>query len=384
MAEGDLIWPATVPGSWYQEIIRLQREQAELTARYVNVATLGEISPDLGEIRAGTFYTNAGEPGDLSYTGLAISQIGWADTPSGATINLGSWLAGVLQVGWDGATGKFIAGGGDVVLDVDGIHIITGDLNANQLVWAGESPTYTAFRQWVAAPTGATPNRSSQGYIYCYAEDGGTGSGKLSISAIAGDASVAGIVLTTGYAIDPIRYLEPSGQAGIIHRGDEAGYKVVTASVTPTDMYTRTIAANAMGAFGSFEVEYTGSYHNTGATSVSSTIDVIFGTTTLFSFTPPVTTTTNPRYVTFRFKVRVTNRGATNSQLAHILEFESTQGTLAANMATLGLSQNRTNTAAEDTTAARTLTIKQTLNTATNSQFEQLGVIFSGPHLHSS
>ena len=110
-------------------LARLERLETKLDALQnsgVQAATLDEISDDLGIIRSGGFWatTSEGVPTSSGWTGVFIDGGGYT---FGTTVYpFGGVQNGTLQFGGAYTNGKFMAGGGAVTLDADGIGIAPG------------------------------------------------------------------------------------------------------------------------------------------------------------------------------------------------------------------------------------------------------------------
>lgn len=167
------------------------------------------------------------------------------------------------------------------------------------------------------------------------------------------------------------------------HYGDYAGYdEVVAASTTPTSGYSRVVKAGSMGANGYFLYDAWFLVSNTGATSVSATFAISFGGTTLHTVGSNATGASTPRYHLVRLVGVVANRNDPAVQRAAV-QFD---GSTTVLQDTAALSSGRDDlagikTAAVNTgTGDRTFDITGTLNAATNSLLERLGVNFYGPY----
>lgn len=182
-------------------------------------------------------------------------------------------------------------------------------------------------------------------------------------------------------AFDRFWVARPNSRRDYIHHGFADTYAVWTADAGVKTIYNHPIYANSLGASGFLSLEIEGVLSNTGATSVSSTITIKLGSTTLFTINVQPTGTTASRHTPFHFRLVICNTGSTSAQLARITYFQSS-GAVAygTSTSTGGALFPAANTAAENTTNDVALTITQQLNTATNSKFELLSALLFGPY----
>ena len=177
-------------------------------------------------------------------------------------------------------------------------------------------------------------------------------------------------------------WVDENNTTAHLHYGDYAGYSLIaTNATTQQTIYSRTIKANSMGPNGTFHCVFRGRVRNTGATSVGATIDVIFGSATLFTVNTTATGTTNDRTIPVLLDVTVTNQNSASAQTASTSYFDKLNG--AGGTSTVGgWSQDigGENRATQDTTADKDFTIRVTLTTGTNSIFEREAVYMFGPY----
>ena len=105
------------------KVASIERALTAIANQPVIIGQLDQLSNNLGEMRAGAFYalSTGVLPTDADANGVFMSAEG--ETFGSNTYHLGGVNNGVLQFGVNSATGKAVAGGGDVVLDDDGLTV---------------------------------------------------------------------------------------------------------------------------------------------------------------------------------------------------------------------------------------------------------------------
>lgn len=150
----------------------------------------------------------------------------------------------------------------------------------------------------------------------------------------------------------------------------------VASSTTKTDVYSYSVPASILSTNKSLQLTLLGDYLNNGAATSTLTVEVRFGATTLWADVTAANAI-NAAVRPFYLQATLANLGATNSQLlTGLLALATTtaattgQGDVAA-VATLA--NPLAGTAAEDTTAAKTLAVAVTHQQShANTRFRRL------------
>lgn len=128
----------TVTNNLIKRIEALEADLRSLQMRDASATQLTEISDDAGVIRAGAFVCGDGDPlnnTDAPFTGVALLQPGIDPAGTGASYNLVGMNAGTLEAGISAVDGKFYAGGGEMVLDRNGMAINVNNSMGNTIAW---------------------------------------------------------------------------------------------------------------------------------------------------------------------------------------------------------------------------------------------------------
>jgi hypothetical protein len=129
------------PDNLIKRIEALENSLRALQMRDVSADTLSEMADDAGVIRGGAFICGEGDPlaDDGEFTGVALLDPG-IEYPSGSgiTYEFIGMNAGVVEVGIDNL-GQLFAGGGDVLMNSDGVTLdlsTTPSNTTHQVKWS--------------------------------------------------------------------------------------------------------------------------------------------------------------------------------------------------------------------------------------------------------
>lgn len=373
------------------------------------------------------------------FTGVGMGFPGW--TLQGTTWGFIGFNTGVLQFGASVDNGKLIGGAGNVTIDEDGITIVGGSTATSAVTWVNavgaqiqelRSNVIGTLTQGTLTVTRRTEGDKSALLLLADSASGVSGDavGLLLFSdgttkeaslrlyptgnstdasmIIGGDGTdtpaealeVRGNITTTGFV--EVAELEPpstpaSGkgryfvtEAGAPAMIDDSGAAwgmggvhyprtTINNTTTKTPIYTDSISANALGNNGIINIQIPFIYMNNTGGNRTITFTVEFGSTSLFATaTNNLGTAGNQR--TGILTVRIANAGATNAQQAYIgwdISGAAAAGNTAANDG--GDGKAGSNAGAEDTTAAKTLTISVT-HSNNDTTMETLGALVSGPY----
>ena len=139
---GQLIWTGG-RRDVARQLAAMQRLINDLAARDVNVGQLAELTPDMGEIRAGRFVASStgGDPTDSGFSGTFIDADGL--TFASSLYHIGGVNAGTLQWGGNSNDGSFYFSAGSALIDDSGITLsglgtlITMSATANSVTSTG-------------------------------------------------------------------------------------------------------------------------------------------------------------------------------------------------------------------------------------------------------
>jgi len=94
-----------------------------ITATELGISTLSAITANMGTLTAGEIRVGTGTPG-VDFTGFRIFSS-----------YIGGYNADVLQVGIRSSDGALVAGGGNLILNADGITLVQGTGTPNRINW---------------------------------------------------------------------------------------------------------------------------------------------------------------------------------------------------------------------------------------------------------
>jgi hypothetical protein len=303
---------------------------------------------------------------NVSATGETVGLYASVNSPAGASAVFG------------GVGGQLLSGltNNNEVFSVDGIGNVTaaGDITlaaGKKFIGDGSALTNMEGLTGPQGPTGPEGPAGPTGPTGATGPQGATGS-----QGPAGATGPQGPQGSTG----PQGPQGPIGPQGLTGAQGPAGangssilnedYSTVTVSNTSaeTAVYTYTVPGGTLGTGGGLHIRLFGTYLNNHNTGDSVVVSVKFGATTLWSSSASLTTrSANP--ASLYFDVFLGNTGATNSQkLGGSVSFGRSPTSAPAagtgSFSTTNIDALPYGTSAEDSTAAKTLTITVKFNTA--------------------
>lgn len=183
------------------------------------------------------------------------------------------------------------------------------------------------------------------------------------------------------------RQISSLGQDDIKHHGDFAGFKSVASSTSEEVMYSRTIKANSLGAYGAWESIFRGSiYNESGANRTFVVRAYVGGTGGTKVYDSGSLTCNGTRRFPFKLVMGGANTGATNAQSVQcaFTDWNSTKNGVTATSSTpvdqaAGAITN--NETARDTTADMDITFTIQLGTSNaDLRAQRIYALTHGPY----
>jgi len=351
---GDLIWNTSENESNIaKRFVDMARQLALVQQRPVSVAQLQEIAADLGEISAGRFIagdltiidsTTEGNAPTVSGSGVVIDGDGIPVSNGGDYANIIGYNSGTVTFYQSATDGKMYAGGGAVTLDNSGISISTGLGTYNLLKWISGGNTVMSLGTLYVA-------NSLNSASFDIVNPGGSGSASLLVN--------VGNV-TFGMSDDTSNYVasltSQSDQISPIHYGDYAGFYSVDSSTSEETMYTRTVKAGSLGAYGSLLLDFDGICKNTDGGSRNITIRAyVGGTGGTKVFDSGVKSISNTNYYPYSIRVELCNNASASAQTTTVTQYGFVNNGIATsstpttwNQPTVSVVDSTINTASSD------------------------------------
>ena len=203
-----------VEGNLLDKINQMENRIAALEGANTVMADVGEITDDLGDVRAGRILalTTGYEPTDSDATGVVIDAAG-VDI-GGDTYNLVGINNGVLQFGLSSTTGKAMFGGGAVIADIDGLTSTGLRTGLAQLATAGGATRFGVLEMFV--PQGGT-----------------TPAFGMSLSD--NDDPTANVVVNGGFETGDLTGWTQTGTSFSAEADESGGYHLACAEITGAD-----------------------------------------------------------------------------------------------------------------------------------------------------
>jgi hypothetical protein len=234
-----------------QQDIIAQGDKAVQTETFAE--QLSQLASNLGDVNAGRFLAlSAGsEPTDSDASGAFMSADG--ETFGSDTYNIGGVNSGVLQFGLSSTTGKAYAGGGEVILDANGISMVmptTTYSTGAAIKWADgtETPIKIQARKYAqggggidtnALLIGATGNATVSFAVVNLVSTNGDATATSSISIEAGNGAGTGLVTVSGDVFQSYATQNLINGSNIVTEAT-----VYSGTYTPTLSNTTNIAAS--------------------------------------------------------------------------------------------------------------------------------------------